>query len=234
MNKRLSLFLGISLISLLAHGQWSKKDSLDLLRVLNTDGEIKLNPNVRIDFGSFAGEQIMVDEKPALQFDTTLPKVFPEKKDIKLSLSPYSVKTKFNYDPIYQKKIKVNRDTWKYGDQDRRSEGWKSGSFHMNIDLIYSNWAKTPLDAGVRKSIDEIEATGIRYNPLANRVNNVAVGGWQPAGGSGISTNLAAPFTKDFWDRKGRKRRARTLQLLKNYGDSITTQIKEEIQDNVH
>ncbi|NDV81892.1 DUF4858 domain-containing protein [Bacteroides sp. 51] len=236
MSKRLSLFLSVSLISLLAHAQWNQKDSLNLRRILNTDGEIKLNPNIikEIDFGTFAGEQVISDEKPALQFDATLPKVFPEKKEIRLSLRPYTAKTKYNYDPIYQRKINIKKDTWKYGDQDPRTEAWKYGKFHMNMAFIYSNWAKNPLDPGIRKSVDEIEATGLRYNPLANRANNIAVGGWGPSDGSGLSGDFMAPFTKDFWDKKGRKRRARTLEVLENYGDSISSQIKEEIKGIIH
>ena len=239
MSKRLSLFFSISLISLLAHAQWNQKDSLNLRRVLNSGGEIKLNPKVikEIDFGSFAGEQVIADDKPALQFDTTLPKAFPEKiekKELRLSLKPYTAKTKYNYDPIYQRKINIKKDTWKYGDQDPRNEGWKYGKFHMDVAFIYSNWAKKPFDPGIRKSIDEIEATGLRYNPLANRANNMAVGSWGPAGGGGLSGDFMTPFTKDFWDKKGRKRRARTLEILESYGDSITTQIKEEIKGIVH
>lgn len=225
MSKRLSLYLCVSFVSLLVHAQWSRKDSLDLRRMLNTDGEIQLNPKVvkEIDFGKFAGEQVTADDKPALQFDATLPSVFPEKKELRLSLRPYTANTKYNYDPIYQKNIKIKEDTWKNGN-----------GFSLKIMLIPSNWAKTPFDPGIRRSIDEIEATGIRYNPLANRANNVAVGSWGPAGGSGISGDFMAPFTKEFWDKKGRKRRARTLELLQNYGDSITTQIKEEIKTVVH
>lgn len=225
MSKRLSLFLSVSLISLLAHAQWNEKDSLELRRILSTDGEIKLNPNIikEIDFGKFAGEQVMADEKPALQFDATLPKVFPEKKEIKLSLRPYTANTRYNYDPIYQKKIAIKEDTWKYGDK-----------FHLRMVLIPSNWAKSPMDPGIRNSVEEIEATGLRYNPLANRANNMTVGSWGPAGGNGMSLDFMAPFTKDFWDKKGRKRRARTLEVLQNYGDSITTQIKDEIRTIVH
>jgi hypothetical protein len=32
--------------------------------------------------------------------------------------------------------------------------------------------------------------------------------------------DFMAVFTRDFWDVKGRKRRARTLEVLKAYGDS--------------
>ena len=53
--------------------------------------------------------------------------------------------------------------------------------------------------------------------------NNMAVGGWQGASGGGISgLDLMTPFTREFWNFKGRKRRARTLEVLKAYGDSIT------------
>ena len=216
MSKRLGIFLNISFFSLLVHAQWSEKDSLNLGRMLNMDGEIELNPNVvkEIDFGTFAGMQVTADEKPALKFDVTLPKVFPDKKEIKLSLRPYTANTKYNYDPIYQKKINIKSDTWKYGEK-----------FRMNLAFIYSNWAKAPFDPGIRKSLDEIEATGMRYNPLANRANNMAVGSWGPAAGSGLSGDFAAFFTRDFWDKKGRKRRDRTLEVLQSYGDSITTLI---------
>lgn len=217
MSKRLGLFLCVNFVSLLVYAQWSQKDSLNLRRILNTDGEIKLNPNAvkEIDFGTFIGEQMMIDEKPALKFDVTLPKVFPDKAELKLSLRPYTANTKYNYDPIYQKKIDL---------KDRS----------MKVFTVYSNWAKTPFDPGIRNSVEEIEATGMRYNPLANRVNNVAVGGWGPAdGGGAFSGDFMAPFTKDFWDKNGRKRRARTLEVLQNYGDSITTHIKEGIRKAV-
>lgn len=38
-----------------------------------------------------------------------------------------------------------------------------------------------------------------------------------------------APFTKDFWNIKGRKRRARTLEVLKTYGDSISVRRNDAI-----
>lgn len=59
--------------------------------------------------------------------------------------------------------------------------------------------------------------------PVTERANNMAVGGWQGASGGGISgLDLMTPFTREFWNFKGRKRRARTLEVLKAYGDSIT------------
>ncbi len=62
----------------------------------------------------------------------------------------------------------------------------------------------------------------LRYR-VTERANNMAVGGWQGASGGGISgLDLMTPFTREFWNFKGRKRRARTLEVLKAYGDSIT------------
>lgn len=227
MSKRLSIFIGISLFSLLVHAQLSQKDSLELRRILSSDGEVKINKRVinEIDFGSFSGKQEISESKSALDFDVSLPKVFPDRNKLKLTLRPYTAQTKFNYDPIYQKKIRVDADTWKTADNGVR----------MKLISTPSNWAKTIADPGIRGSLEEIEATGIRYNPLAERANNMAVGTWRNAdgssvGGATLSGDFMAPFTKEFWDKKGRKRRARTLEVLQNYGDSITTQIREEIK----
>lgn len=134
----------------------------------------------------------------------------PEKKVV-LTLRPYTANTKYNWDPIYQKKIKVDKDTWR-GDE----------FYALKILMIPTNWAKHPFDAGPRETVEQIEATGLRYR-VTERANNMAVGGWQGANGGGISgLDLMTPFTREFWNFKGRKRRARTLEVLKAYGDSIT------------
>ena len=158
-------------------------------------------------------------DKSWLDFDNSLP-IMPRvsEKKIVLTLRPYSANTKYNWDPIYQKKIKVDKDTWKsdpYGELTSR--------------FIYSNWASHPLDAGPRERLEQIEATGLRYR-VTERANNMAVGSWQGAAGSGIrGLDLMAPFTRDFWDVKGRKRRARTLEVLRAYGDSITIRTKKPV-----
>jgi hypothetical protein len=56
-------------------------------------------------------------------------------------------------------------------------------------------------------------------------------------GKSGVTVNggtiggldLMTIFTKDFWDKKGRNRRSRTLEVLKAYGDSTTVLLPEPI-----
>ena len=52
--------------------------------------------------------------------------------------------------------------------------------------MIPTNWAKHPFDAGPRETVEQIEATGLRYR-VTERANNMAVGGWQGASGGGIS-----------------------------------------------
>lgn len=201
---------------------WTPQDSLRLRRLLDGEGEIKLNPEVLKEMGvqEPLGKQQMSLEKQWLDFNTILPEIpnTPKKKVI-LTLRPYTANTKYNWDPVYQKKIKIDKNTWR-GDP----------FYELKMLRIYSDWAKTPLEKGIRKSIDEIEATGLRYR-VTERANNMAVGSWQGAsGGSGFSGDFMTPFIKEFWNVKGRKRRARTLEVLRAYGDSTTVLIKEPVK----
>lgn len=201
---------------------WTPQDSLRLRRLLDGEGEIKLNPEVLKEMGvqEPLGKQQMSLERQWLDFNTTLPEIpnTPKKKVI-LTLRPYTANTKYNWDPVYQKKIKIDKNTWR-GDP----------FYELKMLRIYSDWAKTPLEKGIRKSIDEIEATGLRYR-VTERANNMAVGSWQGAsGGSGFSGDFMTPFTKEFWNVKGRKRRARTLEVLRAYRDSTTVLIKEPVK----
>lgn len=201
---------------------WTPQDSLRLRRLLDGEGEIKLNPEVLKEMGvqEPLGKQQMSLERQWLDFNTTLPEIpnTPKKKVI-LTLRPYTANTKYNWDPVYQKKIKIDKNTWR-GDP----------FYELKMLRVYSDWAKTPLEKGIRKSIDEIEATGLRYR-VTERANNMAVGSWQGAsGGSGFSGDFMTPFTKEFWNVKGRKRRVRTLEVLRAYGDSTTVLIKEPVK----
>lgn len=201
---------------------WTPQDSLRLRRLLDGEGEMKLNPEVLKELGvdQPIGKQQMSTEKQWLDFNTTLPEIpnMPKKKVV-LTLRPYTANTKYNWDPVYQKKIKIDKNTWR-GDP----------FYELTVLKIYSDWAKRPFDKGIRKSVDEIEATGMRYR-ATERANNMAVGSWQGAsGGSGFSGDFLAPFTKEFWNVKGRKRRARTLEVLRAYGDSTTVLIKTPVK----
>ena len=220
--KRFILFLGLLCavtFSLYAQ-EWTPQDSLRLRQLLDGGGEVKLNPDVLKEISADAplGSPKINVNKAWLDFNVSLPAVprMPEKKVV-LTLRPYTANTKYNWDPVYQKKITINENTWR-----------SNPFYELTKFKIYADWAKRPLDAGPRESIEQIEATGLRYT-VTERANNMAVGGWHGVGGSGggISVDLMRPFTKDFWNIKGRKRRARTLEVLKTYGDSINTCHKE-------
>lgn len=200
--------------------EWTPQDSLHLRRFLSGEGEVRLNPDVLKEIGidSPLGSPKEDMNKSWLEFDSSLP-VMPQKpeKKVVLTLRPYTANTKYNWNPVYQKKITVNKNTW------------RSSPFYELTKLkIYTNWAKRPLDAGPRESVEQIEATGLRYM-VTERANNMAVGSWRGVGGGGISGDFMAPFTKDFWNIKGRKRRARTLEVLKTYGDSISVRRNDAI-----
>lgn len=159
----------------------------------------------------FSGYSESGDGQVVDGFDNSLP-VMPKAPEKKWCL-PYVL-----IQPIpniigtpFIRKIKVDKDTWR-GDE----------FYALKILMIPTNWAKHPFDAGPRETVEQIEATGLRYR-VTERANNMAVGGWQGASGGGISgLDLMTPFTREFWNFKGRKRRARTLEVLKAYGDSIT------------
>lgn len=200
--------LWVAAFSLCAQN-WTSQDSLRLQNLLLQKEELKLNNNAlkELERNVFGSEPKIMDKKPWLEFDESLPYT-PEKKEqkkVRLTLHPYTPTTKYNWDPVYQCKIDID----------------KPG---MTVDFIYSDWAKSPLDPGPRESVEQIEATGLRYR-FTERVNNVTVGSWQGATGSG-GLDLMRVFTKDFWNRKAVKRRARTREVLRNYGDSITVHMK--------
>ncbi len=199
--------------------------------MLEGDGEIRINPNVvkQIDFGSFVGQPMMPTDKPASRYDETMPNTLQKGKVI-LTLQPYNGLTKFNYDPIYRIKTTVGPDTW------------RNDSLPRAIYLRwYTNWADHPFAGGSRKSLDEIEYSGLRYNPIGERANNQPVGTWQPTSSADrVNTHMGGVtvggldfnriFTKEFWNPSIDKRRQRTLEVLKSYGDSTTVGINEEIR----
>lgn len=222
MTKRFILYLLICLSIPVAHSQeWTKSDSLNLYRMLNKDGEIKLNPEAvkQIDFGSNAvGNPLMSTEKNWMLPDESLPaalsNTLPLEKRQMLSLHPYKPNTPFDWDPVYGKKIRVGKDTWR-------------GDTFYGIKTFrgYTNTSKAPLRVVVRSqpSLTELEAISLQYKPLFGQANGampgVVFGGF----------DFMYIFTKDFWDKRGRERRARTLEVLKAYGDSTTVLIPKRV-----
>ena len=89
------------------HAQWTAQDSLKLKKILERDGELKLNEEAvkSIDFNSvlFPNNQPMI-HKNSLKFDMTLPGSPENRKE-----EPYKATTKYNYDPVYKKKISIDQ-----------------------------------------------------------------------------------------------------------------------------
>lgn len=238
MRKRLILSAVVLLLKVMCYAQWSAQDSLRLQKLLEGNEELKLNKEAikQIDFGSAVGTPRMSEEKNWLLPDESLPEALPKPK-LRLTLRPYTANTRYNWDPVYQKKIKVDKDTWR-GDP----------FYELRHQLSYTNWARNPMAGGVRKSLEEIRASGVRFRQLSERangmmVNTVVMDAPIPVfGGSGVYVNgntiggldLMAVFTKNFWDKKGRDRRERTLEVLKAYGDSTTVLINKPIEQIAH
>lgn len=203
---------------------WTPQDSIRLQQLLNGKGELELNQKALKELHQerLVGTPEVSLDKPWMDFDTSLPDM-PEtdkrKNKVRLTLYPYRPNTPYNWDPVYQRKIKVDKNTWR-------------GPFYeLRTRSIPSNWAKCPLDAGPRESVEQIEATGLRYR-VTERANGMAVGSWQSVNSIGGGQDLMKPFTRDFWDIKGRKRRARTLEVLRTYGDSISVWEKDATRLN--
>lgn len=230
--KRLILILLVCSAALKVSAQWTEKDSLNLKRILKGEEDIKLNLDAvkLIDFGSGMGTPKMSEEKNWALPDETLPLALPKKK-IVLTLRPYTANTRFDWDPIYQRKIVIDKNTWR-GDP----------FYELRHQISYSNWAHNPMEGGVRKSLDEIRSSGVRFHQMGERANGMLVNSVSMGGGiplySGVSINggtiggldLMTVFTKDFWDKKGRERRERTLEVLRSYGDSTTHMINRSLE----
>lgn len=231
MMKRILLLLLLCPFALLVRAQWTAKDSLNLDRILQGKEEIKLNIDAvkQIEFDPF-GAPCVSEDKPWMRIDETLPEV-RKKKKVVLTLHPYKANTKYNWDPVYQRKINIDADTWK-----------------MNTtDLMPTNWAKSIVDKGIRRSVEEIRASGLHQNILGERANGMMVRSYtttQPVRkvgnkgatltGNGVGgLDLMTVFTKDFWDKKGRKARERTLEVLKAYGDSTTVLIPHDVLEPI-
>ena len=117
---------------------WTPQDSLRLRRLLDGEGELKLNPKAlkELEQEPYMGKLRMSEEKQWMDFNTTLPEI-PEvpKKKVVLTLRPYNARTKYNWDPVYQKKINIDKNTW------------RGNPFHELVTRkTYTNWAKRPLD----------------------------------------------------------------------------------------
>ena len=156
---------------------WTPEDSLRLRQLLNREGEIRLNQEALKELQKVfpGGEGKVSEEKPWLEFDTTLP-VVNRKLKRKLTLYPYTPTTPYNWDPVLQRKI----------------------------DIDAPNWEQS----------------------LALCLRSQLVGTVKPSG-----HDFMVIFTQEFWNRKIGRRRARTLEMLKTYGDSVTVHQKQDVNN---
>lgn len=150
------------------------EDSLRLQRVLKGEGEIRLNPQALKELERNFGTPQASEDKSWLKFDETLPKVpGVVKKKVKLTLRPYTGYTPYNWDPIHERKIDIDKPTWQEN--------------------------------------------------ILRGIERMAEGVPAPSG-----MDFMQIFTKEFWNRKIKKRRARTVEALESYGDSISVHYKEK------
>ena len=114
MRKRLFISAVSLLLTGVCYAQWSAQDSLKLQKLLEGSEELKLNPKAvkQIDFGGAVGTPRMSEEKRWMLPDESLPEALPKPKVV-LTLMPYKANTRYNWDPVYQKKIRVNKNTWR-------------------------------------------------------------------------------------------------------------------------
>ena len=113
--KRLACLFGLlaGLAGPLCAQDWTPEDSLRLQRLLEGDGEIKLNPRALKELEQSFGQPKASEEKSWLRFDETLPATPTEKqKRARLVLRPYTGYTPYNWDPIRQCKIDIDKPTW--------------------------------------------------------------------------------------------------------------------------
>lgn len=191
MRKRLLISAVSLLLTGVCYAQWTAQDSIRLKKLLEGSEELKLNREAvkQIDFGSAVGTPRMSEEKNWLLPDESLPEALPKPKVV-LTLFPYKATTRYNWDPVYQRKIKVDKDTWRN-------------------DPFYK----------IRQRLEKREATA----PL------LVGSGVSISGGTIGGLDFMTVFTKEFWDKKGRDCRERTLEVLRTYGDSTTILINQPL-----
>lgn len=209
----------ISAVFLLSTGgcyaQWSKQDSVKLRKMLEADGELRLNRKAlqAIDFSVGTTDPRISEEKRWLSPDESLPSVLPKAVPV-FSLMPYTPTTRYDWDPVFRKKIRITKDTWR-GDP---------------FSHLYARTGYKPNTINLGKGVT---GRGTLQRGADFVPPHVAVHCYGAAGVEIGGLDLMLVFTKDFWDRKGKKRRARTLEVLKTYGDSVTISINAPAQQIV-
>lgn len=113
------IFIGMTYSYTYAQNQ-TRKDTLSIKNELS----IELNKEALEELKKyFEGDNLILNEqKEWMQFNEKLPNVFerstPPKRKIRLTLKPYTATTPYNWDPIRECKIKVDKNTWKRNNSD--------------------------------------------------------------------------------------------------------------------
>lgn len=162
--------------------QWTKQDSLKLRKLLESDGEILLNPDavnsIRFESSPLLGKPMIAGESPALKFNEELPGLPEDRTELRkvLTLRPYNAFTKRGEDPIYDKikEEQLKRDM----------------TMKLNLARIRDN---------IRLGNVTIKGV-VGRDAHAPRPEK----GFNYAGASVGGLDLMAPFTKAFWKRKTR------------------------------
>lgn len=158
LKKNLLFSAGI-LFAHFCHAQWTAQDSLKLKDLLEGHKEIKINEEAlkSINLGSPILPANPKINKNYLQFDATLPTTPGEEEKgqpkLGVSLQPYSGATKYNYDPIYKKKISLDQKKGRFvgpngmpgareggmsGTRFMMMKGNLSGGFNTNFENLFS------------------------------------------------------------------------------------------------
>lgn len=91
--------------------------SLSYAQTKGSDDEIRINPDAlrELEQNTWVDAPKADKAKPWLQFDETLPSSPFRGPQIKrvLTLHPYKANTAYNWDPVYMKKIKIDKDSWR-------------------------------------------------------------------------------------------------------------------------
>ena len=120
---------------------WTPEDSLRLRRLLEGDGEIRLNPHALKELEQSFGQPKASEEKSWLRFDETLPHTLTEKqKKARLVLRPYTGYTPYNWDPIRQCKIEPGGRT-----SCGASSRWQSA---RPLPRERASWRSSPRSSG--------------------------------------------------------------------------------------
>lgn len=117
MKRVLLLWWLLAAVHTLYAQQWTPSDSLRLQQLLEQEGEITIDRSLLAPSGGtpMMGTPQHDGSKPWLDFNVSLPSVSQEESVSKprLTLRPYNTRVRYDWDPVYQREIAVNKDTWR-------------------------------------------------------------------------------------------------------------------------